>query len=114
MKARTLIPLLLALTTTPVMARDAETGVFVGVGITIAQVGAEERRAWQERWERANPDERVRLRQEMQDRMRMPGFPDSGRFGTGYERRFEDGHGDDRGAREFPPAPRPPRDSRGR
>ncbi len=114
MKARTLIPLLLALTTTPVMAQDAYTSLFTGVSVTVAQLGAEERRAWQERWERANPDERARLRQEMQDRMRMPGFPDNGRFGTGYERRFEDGRADDRGAREFPPVPRPSRDGRGR
>lgn len=115
MKAKTLATLLLVLATAPSFAQSVPSGMFGAPVAKLAQLSAEERRALQERWERANPDDRGRIRQEVQDRMRMPGFPDTSRFGTGYERRTEEGRDDERSGREFfPGGGRAPRDGQRR
>lgn len=110
MKAKTLATLLLVLVAAPSFAHAAASRMLGEPVAKLVQLSAEERRALQERWERATPDERGRLRQEVQDRMRMPGFPDSSRFGTGFERRTEEGRDEARGGRDFFPDGRAPRD----
>jgi len=114
MKAKTLATLLLVLAAAPSFAQSVPSGMFGAPLAKLAQLSAEERRALQERWERATPDERVRLRQEVQEHMRMPGFPDPSRFGTGFERRTEEGRDDERGSRDFFPGGRAPRDGQRR
>ncbi len=113
MKAKTLMPLLIALLALPAAARDFGS-VFAQPLPLVAQMSQEERRALRERWEQASPEERAQLRKAFQERLRMappeqfdprrmdmrPFWgdprdkagpardyrPDDG-YGTGYERR---------------------------
>jgi hypothetical protein len=98
--------LLLMLATVPALADQADSVLFGQPFSKHAQLSPDERRALRERWEQASPEERIRMRQFFQDRMRqlpspplppeardamrMP-FPgaaqrDSG-FGFGFEKR---------------------------
>lgn len=119
MKRRILIAMLLALATLPAAADESGT-VFAPALGKLAQLTPDERRALRERWENASPEERVRMRRAIQERMRQMPVPmmdprqvdawrDNG-FGRGYEHR----QGDD--AEALPPQPgwpvfdrRPPR-----
>ncbi len=91
MRRNLLIALLLMLPTLPALAEQADSTIFSQTRFTfkIVQVSPEERRALRERWEEASPEERVRMRQFFQDRLRqlptpaqeairIP-FPDTGR-----------------------------------
>lgn len=111
MNRTALLPLLvalpLALLTTAAQADDtgaARPGPVWGA-LLVAQMSAEERRALRERWEQMSPEERARLRRDVQERM-PPMRPDGGMgagfgagfgggFGTGFEGRGYETHGED-------------------
>lgn len=106
------LPLLLALLALPTAAHELDS-VFAPALDRVAQLSREERRALQERWEEAAPEERAEMRRSFQNRLqpqeryapsgkdtrhgkreRNPGvqgggrYPDyPGSFGTGYEKR---------------------------
>jgi hypothetical protein len=111
--------LLLMLATLPALAEQADSLMFSPVSFKLAQLSPNELRALRERWEAASPEDRIRLRQYYQDRLRQlpkpaqdalslpfPGMPlhDSGResdpnrrkpaadggFGFGFERRQQE------------------------
>lgn len=108
---KTLSTLLLTLATVPALADQADSLMFNQPLIKLAQIGPDERRALRERWEAASPEERIRMRQFFQERMRQlpapaqdalripfPGAqpreenqraypPADGGFGFGFERR---------------------------
>ncbi len=63
--------LLLALATVPALAAQADSTMFGQPFVKLAQLGPDERRALRERWEQASPEERMRMRQFFQDRMRQ-------------------------------------------
>lgn len=67
----TLSALLLALVTLPSLADQADSGMFGQPLVKLAQLSPDERRALRERWEAASPEERIRMRQFFQDRMRQ-------------------------------------------
>ena len=91
MRRNLLIALLLMLPTLPALADQADSAIFsqARFSFKIVQLSAEERRELRERWEEASPEERVRMRQFFQDRLRqLPApaqeglripFPDTGR-----------------------------------
>jgi len=68
---RTLSTLLLMLATLPALADQTDSVMFSQPLIKLAQLSPDERRALRERWEQASPEERIRLRQFFQDRMRQ-------------------------------------------
>jgi hypothetical protein len=135
MRRNLLIALLLLLPTLPALAGQAESSIFspsAGL-IKLAQLSPSERREARERWERASPEERIRMRQFFQDRLgqlpvpaqeaiRIP-FPDmaprddarepdayapaDSRFGFGFERRRTE---EARPDRSVGPGNRRPRD----
>ncbi len=77
---KTLLALLLALTTAPALADESAYGMFAPALAKIAQLSPEERRALRERWEQAGPEERLRLRREFQERQeRLRQMPPEGR-----------------------------------
>jgi len=73
MRRTLLIALLLTLSTLPALADQADSPIFsqVRLPIKIAQLGADERRELRDRWEQASPEERIRMRQFFQDRLRQ-------------------------------------------
>lgn len=73
MRRNLLIALLLLLPTLPALADQADSAIFSQVRSTfkIVQLSAEERRELRERWEEASPEERVRMRDFFQDRLRQ-------------------------------------------
>jgi hypothetical protein len=108
---KTLMALLLALATLPAVAGDFGS-VFAQPMAFVAQLSSDDRRVLRERWEEASPEERAKLRQKFQQRLRqlppeqmdpremgetMRGYMPppandwipSG-FGTGYEHRRDD------------------------
>jgi hypothetical protein len=68
---KTLSALLLTLATLPALAGQADSVMFGQPSIKLAQLSPDEWRALRERWELASPEERIRLRQFFQDRMRQ-------------------------------------------
>ena len=72
---KTLSALLLALVTViatrAALADQADSGMFGQPLVKLAQLSPDERRALRERWEAASPEERIRMRQFFQDRMRQ-------------------------------------------
>lgn len=115
MKRKTLMSLLFVLVALPAAAQDSGS-VFAQPLPLVAQMSQEERRALQERWEHAGPEERIQLRKAFQERLRMSspeqldprrmdfrrgssrdgsdmgaGFMPGNGFGTGYEQRRHDG-----------------------
>ncbi len=108
MKAKVLMTLLLSVLAAPVVASDANDGMFIGNVFKVAQMGAEQRRMLRERWEQASPEERLEMRRQYQDRqrqrapderaqwgVRVPGPADfaapvngfTSNYGTGFEQR---------------------------
>jgi hypothetical protein len=76
MKAKLLIPLLLALIGAPAHADDGVFTMLAPVIGKLAQISPEERRAMRDRWEQAGPEERLQMRREFQDRQeRLRQFP---------------------------------------
>jgi hypothetical protein len=71
MKAKLLLPLLLALLAAPAQANDGVFAMFAPAIGKLAQFSPEERRAMRERWEQAGPEERLQIRREFQDRLRQ-------------------------------------------
>ncbi len=63
--------LLLTLATLPALADQADSSLFSQAFGKLAQASSEERRALRERWEQASPEERIRMRQFIQDRVRQ-------------------------------------------
>ena len=63
--------LLLTLATLPALADQADSALFNQAFGRLAQASSEERRALRERWEQASPEERIRMRQFIQDRVRQ-------------------------------------------
>lgn len=106
------LPLLLALLALPAAAHELDS-VFAPAQERVAQLSREERRALQERWEEASPEDRAALRRSFQNRLQPqeryapyardprpdkrgrnsgvrgePMYPEyPGGFGTGYEKR---------------------------
>jgi len=73
MRRNLLIALLLMLPTLPALAEQADSAIFSQAKFTfkIVQLSADERRELRERWEEASPEERVRMRDFFQDRLRQ-------------------------------------------
>jgi hypothetical protein len=73
MRRNLLIALLLMLPTLPALADQADSAIFSQARsvFKVVQLSAEERRDLRERWEEASPEERVRMRQFFQDRLRQ-------------------------------------------
>jgi hypothetical protein len=73
MRRNLLIALLLMLPTLPALAEQADSAIFSQTrsAFKIVQLSADERRELRERWEEASPEERVRMRQFFQDRLRQ-------------------------------------------
>lgn len=73
MRRNLLIALLLMLPTLPALADQADSAIFSQARITfkIVQLSAEDRRELRDRWEAASPEERVRMRDYFQDRLRQ-------------------------------------------
>ncbi len=71
MRRNLLIALLLLLPTLPALAGQADSSLFSSAEgvIKLAQLSPSERREARERWERASPEERMRMRQFFQDRL---------------------------------------------
>lgn len=71
MRRNLLIALLLLLLTLPALAGQADSSLFSSAEgvIKLAQLSPSERREARERWERASPEERIRMRQFFQDRL---------------------------------------------
>lgn len=68
-----LFALLLLTSTLPALADQADSSIFsqVQASIKLAQLSPDERRELRERWEQSNPEERIRLRRYIQDRVRQ-------------------------------------------
>lgn len=68
-----LFALLLLTSTLPALADQADSSIFsqVQASIKLAQLSPDERRDLRERWEQSNPEERIRLRRYIQDRVRQ-------------------------------------------
>jgi hypothetical protein len=73
MRRHLLFALLLLLPTLPALAEQADSAIFSQARITIklVQLSSDERRDLRERWEQASPEERIRMRQFFQDRLRQ-------------------------------------------
>jgi len=73
MRRNLLFALLLSLPTLPALADQADSAIFSQARITIklAQRSPDERQDLRERWEQASPEERIRMRQFFQDRLRQ-------------------------------------------
>lgn len=73
MRRNLLFALLLSLPTLPALASQADSAIFSQARITIklAQNSPNERQDLRERWEQASPEERIRMRQFFQDRLRQ-------------------------------------------
>jgi hypothetical protein len=68
---KTLSALLLMLATLPALAGQADNPIFGQPVLKLVQLSPDERRALRDRWEQASPEERVRMRQFFQDRLRQ-------------------------------------------
>jgi hypothetical protein len=71
MKAKVLLPLLLSVLASPVLASDAIESMFSGPAVQVAQLAPEERRMLRERWEQASPEERMEIRRRLQERVQQ-------------------------------------------
>jgi hypothetical protein len=73
MRRHLLLALLLSLSPVPACADTADSAIFGQARATIklAQLSPDERRNLRERWEQASPEERIRMRQFFQDRLRQ-------------------------------------------
>lgn len=73
MRRNLLFALLLLLPTLPALADQADSAIFSQARITIklVQRSPDERQDLRERWEQASPEERIRMRQFFQDRLRQ-------------------------------------------
>jgi hypothetical protein len=99
--------LLLLLPTLPALADQADSTIFKQTQslIKLAQLSPEERRELRERWEQASPEERIRMRQFFQDRLRQ--LPKPAQEGLripfpGLSSRDDERERDDRRGRDKP------------
>jgi hypothetical protein len=96
--------LLLAAAALPASAEGFGTSILADPYRAVAQLTQQERREMLQLWEQANPEQRLQLRREFQDRMHQE--RNGGQSGGGQRQDERGQYGDPRNAQEFrPPMP---------
>lgn len=91
--SKTLSALLLTLATVPALADQADSGMFAPAFGKFAQASQNERRMLRERWEQSSPEERIRMRRSLEDRMGQMPAQDALRRGAAQRENCRDREG---------------------